>query len=402
MDDYVNFAYSTVATAPSPASSGTSLVVAGGTWPDAPFNAVVHAANASEASVSTGAEVVRVTDNTAGTFTIERATEGPNGARSIVVGDTIRQSVTAEMLNQLRVGQPLGQIYAVEAYAGHDVSTGSLPVIDGCQTIEGCVVYINTVLHADTERGPWVVHEFSAWERPSWCADGMTFPGGQIVHCIGGNGNVQFNDVLITFDNGADASLPFTVGVDTINSDSIQLDGEGEGFPNVKQGPFAPLWFGTTDETSVLGAGAWTWFALGAPTGFDFAGMRLVNLPEPTDATEAATKNYVQTHTPRVVTPAITTSYTIDASVTDLYVVAGQSSAVTFALPSGSPVQGQRLMIRLKDNGTPRAITWNGVFRGSGSLALPTTTTTSKTMYASFVYNSTDSKWDMISLLDNF
>jgi hypothetical protein len=103
MDAHGNFCYSTVATAPSPATSGTSLVVAGGTWPATPFNATVHAAGATEAQIASGAEIIRVTGNASGTFTIARASEGPNSARSILVGDVIKAGATAKTLTDIEV-----------------------------------------------------------------------------------------------------------------------------------------------------------------------------------------------------------------------------------------------------------------------------------------------------------
>jgi len=54
----------------------------------------------------------------------------------------------------------------------------------------------------------------------------------------------------------------------------------------------------------------------------------------------------------------------------------------------------QKLTIRIKDNGTARALTWGANFRG-GTIALPTTTTISKTMYVNFLWNAADTKWDL-------
>jgi hypothetical protein len=47
---------------------------------------------------------------------------------------------------------------------------------------------------------------------------------------------------------------------------------------------------------------------------------------------------------------------------------------------------------------------WNiyAAFRASSDLSLPTTTTLSKTLYTRFIYNSADSKWDLVAKLDNF
>lgn len=83
---------STVATAPSPATSGTSLDVASGDGPafgQTPLNAVVWPSGVLETfRIPATAEIVRVTGISGDTLTIERAAEGTS-ARSIVVGDQI-------------------------------------------------------------------------------------------------------------------------------------------------------------------------------------------------------------------------------------------------------------------------------------------------------------------------
>jgi hypothetical protein len=97
-----NFAASTVATAPSPATSGTSLTVASGhgtRFPDpavANFNCVVVPANADPTPEN--AEIVRVTGKSTDTFTITRTQEGTS-ARSIQLGDRIYATITARTLN---------------------------------------------------------------------------------------------------------------------------------------------------------------------------------------------------------------------------------------------------------------------------------------------------------------
>jgi hypothetical protein len=70
--------------------------------------------------------------------------------------------------------------------------------------------------------------------------------------------------------------------------------------------------------------------------------------------------------------------------------------------PTGTPTEGQQLIIRIKDNATARTLAWNAIYRASSDLALPTTTIVSKTVYLGFMYNSTDSKWDLLSRLNNF
>lgn len=100
-DAHKNFAYSTVATAPSPASSGTSLVVASGDgsrFPAAPFNATVWPAGA--VPTPTNAEIVRVTNISTDTLTITRAQES-SSARTVVVGDQIAAAITAKTITDL-------------------------------------------------------------------------------------------------------------------------------------------------------------------------------------------------------------------------------------------------------------------------------------------------------------
>jgi hypothetical protein len=94
-----NFATSTVATAPSPADSGTSLVVASGEGArfdgTNDFNATVGPDG--EEWTPDNTEIVRVTAISTDTFTIDREEESST-ARSIVVGDRIRAGVTAKTL----------------------------------------------------------------------------------------------------------------------------------------------------------------------------------------------------------------------------------------------------------------------------------------------------------------
>jgi hypothetical protein len=82
--------------------------------------------------------------------------------------------------------------------------------------------------------------------------------------------------------------------------------------------------------------------------------------------------------------------------------ITAQAAAASFAAPSGTPVDGNSLVIRIKDNGTARALTWNAIYRAldTANLPLPSTTVVSKTMYLGFMYNAADSKWDLISILN--
>lgn len=105
MDAHPNFAYSTVATAPSPATSGTTLVVGSGEGArfgsTFPFQVTIYPANASAATIATQSETATCTGRSTDTLTLTRNTEGPNGARTVVIGDQIAATITAKSLTDI-------------------------------------------------------------------------------------------------------------------------------------------------------------------------------------------------------------------------------------------------------------------------------------------------------------
>jgi hypothetical protein len=101
--------------------------------------------------------------------------------------------------------------------------------------------------------------------------------------------------------------------------------------------------------------------------------------------------------TPRVSTTASSATPTPNADTDDLYKITAQAAAAAFAAPSGTPDPGQPMMIRIKDNGTARALTWDAIYRAIG-VTLPATTVISKTLYIGMIYNSDDSKWDVLGV----
>lgn len=123
------------------------------------------------------------------------------------------------------------------------------------------------------------------------------------------------------------------------------------------------------------------------------------------DNTSDATKNSASaTLLNKKVIPrnSIATNYTIDTGsaldtdLCDIFVITAQAGALLFNNPGGTGATGKRLIIRIKDNGTARALTWASKFRALGN-TLPTTTVVSKTLYLGFFYNGTDDKWDLVA-----
>lgn len=104
---------------------------------------------------------------------------------------------------------------------------------------------------------------------------------------------------------------------------------------------------------------------------------------------------------PRTSTTASSATPTPNVDTTDIYTVTALAEAAAFGAPTGTPVNGQKLMIRIKDNATSRALAWNAAYRAGTDVALPTATVISKTMYVGFIWNSTDSKWDLLASMGN-
>lgn len=91
------------------------------------------------------------------------------------------------------------------------------------------------------------------------------------------------------------------------------------------------------------------------------------------------------------------TGTSLDCDSVDMFIVTAQAGPLLFNNPSGTPTQGQAILIRIKDDGTARALTYGSQFRAIGVI-LPTTTVLSKTLYMGVVWNATDSKWDMVAV----
>jgi hypothetical protein len=70
--------------------------------------------------------------------------------------------------------------------------------------------------------------------------------------------------------------------------------------------------------------------------------------------------------------------------------------------PTGTPVDGQRLQLRLKCTNV-QTFAWNATYRAGVTVAMPTATTgTSKTDRIVFEWNATDSKWDLVLAVFGF
>lgn len=91
---------------------------------------------------------------------------------------------------------------------------------------------------------------------------------------------------------------------------------------------------------------------------------------------------------------AATISPTLDCQI---FAMDSLAQNTTIGAPTGTPADGQGIMLRIKDNGTAKALAWNAVYKGVG-VTLPTSTTAGKMMYVFFRRNSPISRYDVLSI----
>jgi len=128
-----------------------------------------------------------------------------------------------------------------------------------------------------------------------------------------------------------------------------------------------------------------------------------VTFPTATTTLIGATETVTVTNkrvTPRIGTVASASTITPTSDASDQYNVTALAVPATFAVPSGTPTDGQKLVIRIVDDGTARALTWTtsaGGYRVVGP-TLPTTTVASKTTYIGCIWNAVAGLWDVVAV----
>jgi len=158
----------------------------------------------------------------------------------------------------------------------------------------------------------------------------------------------------------------------------------------------------SNDDVIQRKAGAWTNRTM-AQVKTDLAlakgDVGLGNVDNTSNATErAATATLTNKRvTKRTGTATSSATPTPDADAHDVYTVTALAAGATFGAPTGTPTEGQSLVIRVKDNGTARSLAYNAIYRAVG-VTLPTTTVISKTIYLGMFYNSSDTKWDVVAV----
>ena len=209
----------------------------------------------------------------------------------------------------------------------------------------------------------------------------------------------------ITLKAPASGTVTFTLpSADGTNTQVIQTDGSGVlSFATPATGTVTSVAATVPSFLSVAGSPITTTGTLA----ITLSGTALPIANGGTGATTlagASIATYTGTETltnkridPRVTSAASASTLTPDVSTADIYAYTALAAGLTINAPTGTPVDGDKLIFRLLDNGTSRALTWNATYTVIG-VTLPTATTISKTTYVGCIYNANNTRWDVIAV----
>lgn len=223
--------------------------------------------------------------------------------------------------------------------------------------------------------------------------------GGTGVTTSTGTGSVVLSNSpsLITPALGTPASGNFSAGTftwPTFNQNTTGSSGSVTNAVTFNNGGAGEA-SGTTFNGSV--ARIISYNTVGAPstTGTGASGTWSININGTVGATTANAGTFTLLRT-GTVTGSVSGTLFINTQVLNQasYTLTGTT---IFDVPLGSPVDGQKLIIRIKDNGSAQTISWNAIWRPIG-VTLPTVTVAGKITYIGCIYNNADTKWDVVAV----
>jgi hypothetical protein len=288
------------------------------------------------------------------------STASAGGTTSLTAASSYSQTLTGT-LAQTYIMPDATTLTGGVAFVFNNNSTGTLTLQSyttatiGTITSGGAVELV--LLDNSTTAGIWDVHGYLP-ENVTWGTNalalgstvitGGTWNGGTVTSAYGGTG-------LTTFTAANNALYSTAAGTLTAGTLPVLAGGTGVTTPAIVAG------------TSIAVTGTWP--------------------------------NQTISSIVRVAVIADGTTVTINADTTDVATQANTQTAGTLTInaPTGTPANGQKFIFRLLSTNV-QTLSWNAVFQGSTDTALPSVSTgTSKYDYFGFIWNSTNSKWQMLA-----
>ncbi|MGJ7512336.1 DUF2793 domain-containing protein [Variovorax sp. GT1P44] len=227
-----------------------------------------------------------------------------------------------------------------------------------------------------------------SYQSGAWTAAGGTFTGGTLSSAL--------NEApTVTIASSATPAIGAAAG----NSISLTGTTTVTGFDTIAAGAFRRVIFAgvltlTHNATSlILPTGANITTAAGDVAEFLSLGSGNWRCVAYTRADGSSLSGLSRSPNVQAVTSSATVTPTFS---NDAVKITAQAAGLTLANPTGTAIDMLGMVIRIKDNGTARAISYGTQYRALG-ITLPTTTVISKTTYIAMVYNSDDTKWDCVA-----
>jgi hypothetical protein len=324
---------------------------------------------AQTVNIATGATAISTTK------AVNIGTSGVSGSISnITIGSaTAGTDTTLNVTGRLAVVQPTGGIGTVTNTASGTTVTGvdtlftrTFQVGDSI-TIGGQTVAISAIA-SDTSMTTAAITNANA------TATAYTLTGGTRF-VVNGNGNVAIggntpasNPKLalyggMRFLSNETAAATYT-GIGSIASDTVSISTSG------------------SERMRIFASG----------------GVSIGNTTDPGVTNLSVTGSITARYTTKSTVTTSATSVTPDVSVYNQYSYTALAAGLTINAPIGTPLDGDKLTLRIEDNGiTAQTLSWNAIYRVIGTV-LPTLTVLGKLLYVGCIYNAADTKWDVTAV----